>query len=276
MRFSRYFGKLNNVWLRVLILGLVGFATWGMAQRVLPAYPSPNCAPAPEPRTTPEQAKWEEWPGYQEKLTQMAEWLPDEPELELQMPVWGIQKRRIADTFAAPRSGGRRHEGQDIFARRGTPVYSASEGYVLHMDDGPLGGLQIYILGAGGRRYYYAHFERINPDLAEGQWVTPQTLLGFVGNTGDARNTPPHLHFGIYMGSRLGCDYHALDPLPLLKNRDWQALAAADLAQGAPPPRSVASALMGVWNQLQGVVCGVLVDVVNNPAFSQLACTRAP
>jgi len=150
----------------------------------------------------------------------MTKRLPSQPDLELQMPVLGVQKRYVASTFGAPRSGGRRHEGQDIFARRGTPVYSVTEGYVLRIAEGPIGGLQIYVLGAGGRRYYYAHLNGINPDLRENQWVNSQTLLGYVGNSGEARNTPPHLHFGIYMGSRLGCDYRALDPLPLLKNRE--------------------------------------------------------
>jgi murein DD-endopeptidase MepM/ murein hydrolase activator NlpD len=140
------------------------------------------------------------------------------------MPVQGVEARYIANTYMALRGGGRRHEGQDIFARRGTPVYSATEGYVLRIDYGPLGGLQLYVLGAGGRRYYYAHLDRLAPNLKEGQKLTTRTLLGYVGNSGiAASNTPTHLHFGVYVGSRLGCDYRPLNPLPLLKDRNWRA-----------------------------------------------------
>lgn len=210
-------------------LGLCGIA---QTERPLVTDRPKVCRPEPEPRNYSEQARWEEWPGYQERLAEMTTWLPKQPDGVLQMPVRGIRVRQVADTFWAPRPGGRRHEGQDIFASRGTPVYAATEGYILRMAYGPLGGMQIYVLGAGGRRYYYAHFDRFNPNLEEGQWVTPETVLGYVGNTGIARTTPHHLHFGIYVGSRLGCDYRALNPLPLMKDRNWQSLQAVVGNQG--------------------------------------------
>lgn len=183
-----------------------------------------ECRPAPEPQTSAEYAQWEEWPGYWEKIGELMGQLPPDPDPFLLMPVQGVEARYIANTYMALRGGGRRHEGQDIFARRGTPVYSATEGYVLRIDYGPLGGLQLYVLGAGGRRYYYAHLDRLAPNLKEGQKLTTRTLLGYVGNSGiAASNTPTHLHFGVYVGSRLGCDYRPLNPLPLLKDRNWRA-----------------------------------------------------
>lgn len=195
-----------------------------LGQRIIPTQPyapGNNCRPAPAPRSLSEQSKWEEWPGYRAQIASLEPLLSNEPDSFVWMPVRNIRVRQIAGTFGALRTEGRKHEGQDIFAKRGTPVFSATAGVVLRMANGPLGGLQIYILGTGGRRYYYAHLDRFAPDLSEGDWVTPQTLLGFVGNTGIARTTPPHLHFGIYMGARETCDYRALDPLPLLRNRNW-------------------------------------------------------
>ncbi len=212
-----------------LILSLLILGLGSQAQRILPTQPyapTGNCRPAPAPRNLSEQSKWEEWPGYRGQIAELEHLLLDQPDKSLLMPVQGIRARQIWGTFGALRSGRRKHEGQDIFARRGTPIYSATPGVILRMADGPLGGLQLYILGAGGRRYYYAHLERFAQGLSEGDWVTTETLLGFVGNSGVARSTPPHLHFGMYMGSREACDYRALDPLPLLRDRNWGDLAS--------------------------------------------------
>lgn len=210
----------------LLVLLLSSFV---YAQRIIPTQPynpGGECRPTPTPRNLAEQSVWEEWPGYRERMAEFVNYLPSEPDQALWMPVRNIQVWQIANTFGARRTNRRLHEGQDIFAPVGTPVYSATSGFVLRMANGRLGGLQIYILGAGGRRYYYAHFSRFAPDLKEGDVVTPETLLGYVGRTGLAQVTPAHLHFGIYMGARQSCDYRALDPLPLMRNRDWQSLSS--------------------------------------------------
>lgn len=136
-----------------------------------------------------------------------------EPDQQLLMPVHGHRVSEIAQTWASPRSGGRTHEGQDIFAARGTPIFSATRGFVTRLGTGDLGGNFVYITGAGRTRYYYAHLDRIAEGLSVGDEVTTDTLLGFVGNTGNAETTPPHLHFGMY---RIG---EPTDPLPLLINR---------------------------------------------------------
>ena len=137
------------------------------------------------------------------------------------MAVGGVSVGRVANTFGAPRSGGRKHEGQDIFAPKGTPVYAATKGYVWRMDYGELGGLYVFVVGPGGRRYYYAHLDRYAPGLQEGMAVNTNTLLGYVGNTGNARSTPSHLHFGVYYGSRQTCNRAVINPLPLLVDRNW-------------------------------------------------------
>ena len=105
------------------------------------------------------------------------------------------------------------HEGQDIFAKRGTPVLSATDGYVFRIGENSLGGHTVSVIGAGGRIYYYAHLDSYAANIAIGDRVTTQTVLGYVGNTGNATGGPTHLHFGVY--TREG----ALNPLPLLSDR---------------------------------------------------------
>lgn len=136
-----------------------------------------------------------------------------EPERRIAMPLEDVTKRQISDTWGAPRGTGRRHEGQDIFAPKGTPVLSATNGFVYNIGENNLGGQTVSVIGAGGRVYYYAHLDAYAPGLEEGDRVTPRTVLGYVGTTGNAQGTPPHLHFGIYTGSG------AINPLPLLTDR---------------------------------------------------------
>ncbi|MBT2767800.1 M23 family metallopeptidase [Stenotrophomonas sp. ISL-67] len=129
----------------------------------------------------------------------------------LPVPVEGVAAPRIADTFGAPRGRDRAHAGVDIFARRGTPVRSAAAGVVVAMRDSGLGGRQVWVVGPARERYYYAHLEGWREGLAEGEVVSEGTVLGYVGDSGNAAGTPPHLHWGIYGGDG------AYDPLPLLR-----------------------------------------------------------
>ena len=133
-----------------------------------------------------------------------------DPPARIFMPVAGVTSKQIANTWHAPRGSGRRHEGQDIFAKRGTPIYSATRGYVYNIGENNLGGQTVSVIGTGGRVYYYAHLDSYAEGLKEGDYVTPQTKLGEVGTTGNAQGTPPHLHFGVYTPSG------AIDPLQLL------------------------------------------------------------
>ena len=129
----------------------------------------------------------------------------------LPVPVQGIAPGQIAPTFGAPRGQDREHAGVDIFAARGTPVSSTTRGVVLSIRERGLGGRQVWVLGPGGERHYYAHLDDRSQALAEGDVVVPGTQLGTVGNTGNAQATPPHLHYGIYG------DDGALDPLPRMR-----------------------------------------------------------
>ena len=117
---------------------------------------------------------------------------------EIPVPVQGVRAKRIADTWGGPRSGGRRHQGTDIFAKRGTPVTSATRGIVVRIGDYGIGGKHVWVLGPGGERHYYAHLDGWVPNLHAYQVVREGEALGSVGDTGNARGTPPHLHYGIY------------------------------------------------------------------------------
>lgn len=158
---------------------------------------------------------------YRQFLPRYFSMVPDTPEDQFLMPVQGRYVSQVADTYRSARSGGRVHEGQDIFAPTGTPIYAATPGYVYRIGDNPLGGMTVTVVGAAGWRFYYAHLSGYAEDLEEGQFVDTNTLLGYVGNTGNARTTPPHLHLGVYTGTYESCDWNAIDPLPFLVDRAW-------------------------------------------------------
>ncbi len=146
----------------------------------------------------------------------------------LPMPVRGVAASRVADTYGAPRGSDRQHEGVDIFASRGTDVLSTTPGIVTSVREGGLGGRQVWVLGPARERHYYAHLDDWAPDLAEGQVVVPGDVLGSVGDTGNARGTPPHLHYGIY-----GSD-GAYDPLPLLRAGARRDTGSSPQSQQSP------------------------------------------
>jgi murein DD-endopeptidase MepM/ murein hydrolase activator NlpD len=134
------------------------------------------------------------------------------PPATLPVPVRGVAARGVADTWHGARSEGRKHEGIDIFAKRGTTVVAATEGIVLRVGSNRLGGQVVWVLGPGGQRHYYAHLDRY-ADIENGQRVRAGTVLGYVGTTGNAAGTPPHLHYGIYEAGG------AVNPYPMLRGR---------------------------------------------------------
>lgn len=158
-----------------------------------------------------------------------------EPDSRIAMPLEDVSKKQIADTWQAPRGVGRRHEGQDIFARKGTPILSATSGYVYKVGENNLGGQTVSVISAGGRIYYYAHLDSYAPGLEVGNRVTTRTVLGYVGTTGNAQGTPPHLHFGVYTFTG------AINPLPLLTDRTAPTVTRNKPAESKPPKRPLVS-----------------------------------
>ena len=129
----------------------------------------------------------------------------------LGFPVAGVSDKAIQSFWGAPRSGGKRsHEGVDIFAPRSTPVLAVSNGRIGYTGEKGLGGKQVWLReGIFKKSIYYAHLDSIK--VSTGKKVSLGDTLGFVGNTGNARTTAPHLHFGIYTSGG------AIDPLPFIR-----------------------------------------------------------
>jgi putative YhbY family RNA-binding protein len=147
---------------------------------------------------------------------------------ELMVPVAGIAPTRIADTFDAPRDGGRRHRAVDIMAPRGTPVLAADSGRVHRMRSSALGGITIYATDPGERFvYYYAHLDHYREGLAEGASVAKGEVLGYVGTTGNAPPDTPHLHFQVMRirEARRWWDGIPVDPRPHFAFSGTQSMA---------------------------------------------------
>ncbi len=126
----------------------------------------------------------------------------------LAFPVHLHDTTAIRSWYGDPRDGGRRvHEGLDIFAPRGTPVLAAADGVVRSTRPNRLGGNVVWIRDDLGRSHYYAHLDQQAAN--RGDRVQAGDTIGFVGNTGNARTTPPHLHFGLY-------ERGSFDPYPAL------------------------------------------------------------
>jgi murein DD-endopeptidase MepM/ murein hydrolase activator NlpD len=137
----------------------------------------------------------------------------------------------VVDTFGAVRAGVSWHHGDDLFAPRGTPVLAVADGVVFSVGRQRLGGKRLWLRDAAGNEFYFAHLDRYSRLARDGEFVRAGDVLGFVGNSGDAEATPPHLHFEIHPASLLGLGYDgAVDPSPYL--RSWRKLTAP--VRGAP------------------------------------------
>jgi murein DD-endopeptidase MepM/ murein hydrolase activator NlpD len=124
----------------------------------------------------------------------------------LRFPVAGARASDLHSVFGDDRDGGRRrHEGVDIFAKRGTPVLAASDGIVTRVNETAIGGRVVWVWDPSrSLSIYYAHLDQQR--VATGTRVRAGDVVGTVGNTGNARTTAPHLHFGIYERGRGAID----------------------------------------------------------------------
>ena len=132
-------------------------------------------------------------------------------EPSLAFPVSGRDSRAVKSFFGAERdAGARQHHGIDIFAPRGTAAVAAARGVVRSIAPNDLGGNVVWLSDTErGQTLYYAHLDR--QIVTAGQRVEIGDTLGFVGNTGNARTTPPHLHFGVYRRGE-----GPIDPFPFV------------------------------------------------------------
>ncbi|HEX4964498.1 MAG TPA: M23 family metallopeptidase [Thermoanaerobaculia bacterium] len=139
---------------------------------------------------------------------------------DLIVPVQGVTKKSLQDTFNDSRSQGRVHDAIDILAPRNTPVLAVEAGRIVKLFTSDRGGLTIYQFDPTETySYYYAHLERYVPGLAEGDPVARGQVIGYVGTSGNAPPDTPHLHFAI---ARLPPEKNwwqgeAINPYPILR-----------------------------------------------------------
>jgi murein DD-endopeptidase MepM/ murein hydrolase activator NlpD len=138
----------------------------------------------------------------------------------LTLPVQGIKKDDLRDTFNELRGGTRRHEAIDILAPRRTPVFAVEDGEIARLFFSEAGGITIYQFDPGEDYvYYYAHLERYADGLKEGDDVKRGEIIGYVGTTGNAPRDTPHLHFAIFKmtDEKRWWQGSAIDPYSVLR-----------------------------------------------------------
>jgi hypothetical protein len=146
----------------------------------------------------------------------------------------------FTDTFGAYRADvkGHKHQGNDIFAKMGTPIVAVLAGTIEYSTYG-IGGNNARLTDAAGDYFYYAHMERFAAGLKTGDHVARGQVIGYVGETGDAAGTSPHCHFEIHPGGGA-----AIDPYPYLQA--WRAAAAGIGAAATTPVATIAAAGVGI------------------------------
>jgi murein DD-endopeptidase MepM/ murein hydrolase activator NlpD len=182
-------------------------ATPGTPRQVKPTA-TPELAPAPEPKVGGDVA------GGPVRVP---------PEITTKLsgagyvfPVYGSVS--FGDSFGAPRADveGGWHHGEDIFAKAGTPLLAVANGTLHTIGFNRLGGYRIWLRDEQGNEFYYAHLSAYSPLAVEGAKVKAGDVIGFVGDTGDAKGTP-HLHFEIHPASMLSRGYDGVvAPYPIL------------------------------------------------------------
>lgn len=143
------------------------------------------------------------------------------PADQLMIPVKDIKREQLQDTYNDARSAGRVHNAIDIMAAQGTPVVATADGEIAKFFDSDLGGITIYQYSADKKLvYYYAHLQKRADGIAEKQFVRRGTIIGYVGDTGNAGAGNFHLHFSISELSQPDryWDGKNINPFPVLKN----------------------------------------------------------
>ena len=167
-------------------------------------------------------------------------------------PVTG--ESSYVDTYGAYRGDvpGNWHHGDDIFAALGTPVVAVADGTLNRVGWERLGGWRLWVRDQKRNEFYYAHLSGYSPLAMRAEYVKAGDVIGFIGNTGDAFTTSPHLHFEIHPHQLLGLDYNgAVDPTGYLD--DWRhvkRLRAPMPVHPRFPLGAVRAEASYVWRQL--------------------------
>ncbi|HVL97311.1 MAG TPA: M23 family metallopeptidase [Solirubrobacteraceae bacterium] len=193
-------------------------------------------APAPTPTATATPEAERKRPPRKPRVKKKGLERRRAPDVEKRLTAGGFafpvysDQASLADDYGGPRQIGP-HEGNDIFAPFGSPVVAVADGVVSRVGTLEISGNRLWLTSTGGDAFFYAHLSAFSPAAVDGARVKAGTVLGFVGNTGDAEPTPPHLHFEVHPG---GMEEDAVDPHPILLA--WQS--RRDVAPGAWLQRS--------------------------------------
>jgi len=192
-------------------------------------------------------------------------------------PVYG--QAFYSDSFNAPRADTGWHHGIDIFAPMGTPLLAVADGTVFSVGWNNLGGNRFWLRDKAGNEFYYAHLSAFSPLALNGLHVKAGAVLGFVGNSGDAITTPPHLHFEAHPVAllSLGYDGSAVDPYEWL--RGLQVLHDVAFPEGTTSWAKQIAA--GVSKQQPGAVLLHSTDIsalprINNHSLATLLNSPKP
>jgi Peptidase family M23 len=218
---------------------MVGYAEAAASAPKPEPAPQPSPTPTPKPEEEPEQEQ--EGPPREPPSPNVPHppptVQPPPPDVEPKLtnagyvfPVYG--NATPTDSFGAPRTT-TWHHGVDIFAPLGAPILAVADGTLFLVGWNDVGGNRFWLRDGAGNEFYYAHLSAFSPLAQEGRQVKAGDVIGFVGTTGDAAGTPPHLHFEIHPRELLWMGYDgAIDPYPYLLA--W--LRLDDLAFGTWTP----------------------------------------
>ena len=198
-----------------------------------------------------------QWIANRERALARQEAVPPERRRAAADWICPVEGSRFVNDWGFPRSQERRHEGTDVFADEGTPIVAAVDAEVVavnHVDRfngrSGFGGLTVSY-EVDGVRYYNAHLQRIKPGLEVGDQLEAGEVLGWVGRTGNARGTPPHLHLGVYVDDVAVNPYPSLavacapDGRPTGDDEDAELLAELDERRAAREQRRAERAERG-------------------------------
>lgn len=219
---------------KTLLLALVFLATLGVFlgwvsrrqgyRNVLTVTPSPGSEPSPfitsPPPLTSTSPSSEVSPGPTSTADNTNAQSSATPTAGLIIPVAGVSRDQLLDTFSAARGDGRVHDAIDIAAPKGTPVLAVAPGKILRLFQSKAGGTTIYQLSGDEKFiYYYAHLERYADGLYEGGPVIQGQTIAYVGDTGNAGAGNYHLHFSVAMTSdpKRWWEGVNINPYPLLR-----------------------------------------------------------
>lgn len=169
--------------------------------------PQPRRPPASPPASPPRAE-----PSSGDPVTELLD-------RRLTVPVQGVGRSELMDTYQDPRSGDRTHQAIDIMAPRNRPVLAVDDGVIAKVFRSDLGGKTLYQFDGSGRySFYYAHLERYARGIEEGDEVSRGQVIGYVGTSGNAPDDAPHLHFAIYRlnEDRRWWEGEPINPYPVL------------------------------------------------------------